>query len=765
MKASKKLLALLLALTMVLSLAACGGKTDNANETKPAANAGETTPAAVEAEPSTLVSALEQGLEGKFSPFFALSAGDQDISDMVQVYLFPVDRVSNPIMTSIEGETRSYNGNDYTYNGLADVTVTENDDGTVFYDFTMRDDIVFSDGTGADIDDVIFGLYVVLDPTYDGNQTLYSLPIKGLEEYRSGMEPLYSLLVAAGEDNTDFTYWDEATQTKFWSEGMPAAGEKFAQSILDYVVTSGYNAPEDSVSAKAANWGFTVPENGTVADMWNIMVEQYEKDYATLSDTEVASGSLWSYMDPEYQVGVQTGESAANVSGIERTGDYSLRITTTEVDATAIYQFAGAVAPMHYYGDESLYDYANNSFGFPKGDLSIIKSKTTAPMGAGPYTFKGYSDGVVYLESNPTYFEGEPKIKYLNFKESTEADKVPGIVSGSLDIGDPSYSTEIANQIADYNGTEDLEGPVLTTKLIDYRGYGYVGVNPNLVKVGKDPYSEESKNLRKAIATMIAVYRDEGIDSYYGETASIINYPISNTSWAAPQVTDDGYKIAYSTGVDGQPIYTDGMTMEEKYAAAEAAALAYFEAAGYTVEDGKLTAAPEGAKMQYTVEIGANGTGDHPTFLTLKNVGDALAKIGFKLDVNDHANANDLYATYQTGVAELWCAAWRAGSDPDMFQLYHSQGSTNYYHIQEEELDQLIEDARASTNQTYRKSLYMAAMEIVMDQAVEIPIYQRSECYLFSSERVNTATIEPDMTPYWGWKSGIVTLETLSASK
>ena len=124
------------------------------------------------------------------------------------------------------------------------------------------------------------------------------------------------------------------------------------------------------------------------------------------------------------------------------------------------------------------------------------------------------------------------------------------------------------------------------------------------IKVGSDPASEQSKDLRKAIATILAVYRDEGIDSYYGDSASVINYPISNTSWAAPQVTDDGYQIAYSTDVNGNPIYTDGMSTEEKYEAAAQAALGFFEAAGYTVEDGKLTAAPEGAKLGYQVNIG-----------------------------------------------------------------------------------------------------------------------------------------------------------------
>ena len=279
------------------------------------------------------------------------------------------------------------------------------------------------------------------------------------------------------------------------------------------------------------------------------------------------------------------------------------------------------------------------------------------------------------------------------------------------------------------------------------------------VKVGDDPASEESKNLRKAIATVLAAYRDESIDSYYGDTASVINYPISSTSWAAPQVTDDGYQVAYSTDVDGNAIYTEGMTAEDKYAAALQAALGYFEAAGYTVEDGKLTAAPEGAKLNYQVNIGANGNGDHPSFLLLKNASEALATIGFTLNVNDIATASELYQSYQSGVAEMWVAAWQSTPDPDMYQVYSSKGTTNYYKINDPDLDELIVAARMSTDQTYRKGLYKAAMDVVLDWAVEVPVYQRCECYIFSTERVNMSTVTPDMTPYWSWMSEVQTLE------
>ncbi|EKC52609.1 bacterial extracellular solute-binding protein, family 5, partial [human gut metagenome] len=71
------------------------------------------------------------------------------------------------------------------------------------------------------------------------------------------------------------------------------------------------------------------------------------------------------------------------------------------------------------------------------------------------------------------------------------------------------------------------------------------------------------------------------------------------------------------------------MSTEDKYAAALNAALGYFEAAGYTVENGQVTAAPEGAAMEYTVNIGGSGNGDHPTFQVLTNAAAALKTIGF----------------------------------------------------------------------------------------------------------------------------------------
>ena len=751
MKHAKKLLALLLALAMVLALAACGGSGTPAASGSGAAS-GSADNGGSEHAANTLVAAAT-GFESKFSPFFAASADDQDVVDLTQLGLLVSDREGSPVLKSIEGETRTFNGTDYTYKGISDIDIVHNDDGTVDYNVTIRDDLKFSDGEPVTIDDAIFSMYVFNDPTYDGSVTMYSCPIVGLEEYRQNNTTLSALLASLGEDNTDFSLVTEEQQTAFWkavNEGLVA----FAQEIVDYVKQA-TESPDLSVADAASQWGFDLDASATIKDFAMAIGAQYDWNFSAM-EAETAGSALADLIPEDVYnystTNVATGESAPNIAGIVRTGDYSMTVTTSKFDATFIYQLGIPVAPLHYYGDTAQYDYDNNSFGFPKGDLSIVREKTTTPLGAGAYTFANYADGTVYLDANPSYFDGEPKTAHINLKETQEADMLTGVQSGTLDIANPSYSKQVAQQIAEYNGTDELAGPVMTTELVDYRGYGYIGIAANNVKVGNDPASEQSKDLRKAIATVLAAYRDEGIDSYYGETADVINYPISNTSWAAPRVTDSGYKVAYSVDVNGNDIYTSGMTAEEKYDAALQAALGYFEAAGYTVTDGKLTAAPDGAKLEYMVNIGGGGQGDHPTFLILKNAADAFAKIGFTLTVNDLANASELYASYQSGVAEMWCAAWQATADPDMYQLYHSQGSTNYYQINDSDLDEYIMTARESDDQSYRKGLYKAAMEIIMDWGVELPVYQRSEAYVVSSERVDISSLPSDMTPYWGWK-------------
>ena len=786
----KKLSLGLAAVMTVASLSACGKDNTSSDGTNTETGASESTEVSTSTGADTLVVGKDT-FGSKFSPFFATLAYDQDVSDMVSIGLLASDREGNIVMKSIEGETIAYNGTDYTYNGIADCDVTQNDDGTVVYDFTLRDDIKFSDGEPLTADDVIFSMYVFADPTYDGAATFYTLPIKGMEDYRSGMDSLGNIILAAGRDNTDFTTFTEDQMNAYWA-AVDEEGEKFAQDIVDYCVANYPDYLESVGNSEVAlgmfAWGFgDVNDDGTVltgagtgteyniadltiADYWTELQAKYENDLVTLSETEAAGDDLFTMLNedyPEFTQGVTTGDSAANISGIEKTGDYSLRVTMDKFDAVAIYQLAVAVAPLHYYGDTSKYDYDNNMFGFTKGDLSIVKDKTTQPLGAGPYKFDSYENGVVTFTANENYYKGEPKIKTILFKETPESDKLTGVASGTFDISDPSMSVDVLKNIKNYNSNGEVTGDVLTTDLVDNLGYGYIGINANVVKVGDDKASEASKDLRKAFATIFAAYRDTVINSYYGEMATVIQYPMSNTSWAAPKPADEGYQIAYSVDADGNSIYTADMTDEQKYEAALQASISFFKAAGYTFDEatGKFTAAPEGAEMTYEVIIPGGGTGDHPAFGILTAAKEALATIGITLQINDPSDSSVWNNALEANTAEMWAGAWDATVDPDMYQVYHSDNAngkgtnSNHYSIEDADLDEMIIAARNSADQSYRKATYKECLETILDWGVEIPTYQRQNAVVISTERVNVSTMTPDITTFWGWTNDIEKLE------
>lgn len=102
-----------------------------------------------------------------------------------------------------------------------------------------------------------------------------------------------------------------------------------------------------------------------------------------------------------------------------------------------------------------------------------------------------------------------------------------------------------------------------------------------------------------------------------------------------------------------------------------------------------------------------------------------------------------------------------------MYQTWHSKnvvgapGSTgsNHAYLIDEQLDQLIMDARTSSDQEYRKAIYKECLDIIKDWGVEVPYYQRQEMYVVSAERVNVDTITPDVTPYWNWMNDIQNME------
>ena len=67
-------------------------------------------------------------------------------------------------------------------------------------------------------------------------------------------------------------------------------------------------------------------------------------------------------------------------------------------------------------------------------------------------------------------------------------------------------------------------------------------------------------------------------------------------------------------------------------------------------------------------------------------------------------------------------------------------------------LTRVIDAARETLDEDIRKEYYAEALDIVMELAVELPTYQRSDLFAYNSDIIDVSTLTPkeDLTPYNG---------------
>ena len=129
---------------------------------------------------------MTDNLDGLFNPFFSTSASDGTIVSMTQIGMLSSDTDEN-------GDAQVAFGPDYAvvvldYESKYDINgISEKPDekkGVTTYTFVIKNGIKFADGKPLTIEDVLFNMYVYLDPVYTGSSTMYSTDIQGLSQYR-----------------------------------------------------------------------------------------------------------------------------------------------------------------------------------------------------------------------------------------------------------------------------------------------------------------------------------------------------------------------------------------------------------------------------------------------------------------------------------------------------------------------------------------------------------------------------------------------------
>ena len=156
------ILCLIMCFTAVFSLASCTG------------DGGPTVP-------SALVMASE-ALDGVFNPFFSTTGADGSVVGMTQIGMLTTgyeQKADGSFQATVAfGDNEAVVTKDFmeTYNSSLDTTT---------YTFVIKNGVKFSDGKALTIGDVLFNMYVYLDPVYTGSSTMYSTDIQGLANYRT----------------------------------------------------------------------------------------------------------------------------------------------------------------------------------------------------------------------------------------------------------------------------------------------------------------------------------------------------------------------------------------------------------------------------------------------------------------------------------------------------------------------------------------------------------------------------------------------------
>ena len=115
---------------------------------------------------------MTQELNGLFNPFFSTSGTDMDVVGQTQLSMFTTDEDGKIAF----GDDEAVIVKDYEMKSEGNKSV---------YYFVIKNGIEFSDGTPLTMNDILFNMYVYLDPAYTGSTTMYSTKIEGLQAYRT----------------------------------------------------------------------------------------------------------------------------------------------------------------------------------------------------------------------------------------------------------------------------------------------------------------------------------------------------------------------------------------------------------------------------------------------------------------------------------------------------------------------------------------------------------------------------------------------------
>jgi len=292
------------------------------------------------------------------------------------------------------------------------------------------------------------------------------------------------------------------------------------------------------------------------------------------------------------------------------------------------------------------------------------------PVGTGPFRFASWDRGQrVVLEKNPAYWRGPVKVERVIYRPIVEDQaRLTELMTGGLDL--------IVGVPADYVGKLEQSPNVSILKQTGAHVW-YLGINNQ-----KKPFDD--KRVRQALN--FAVNKDAIVRDVLKGTGTLSKGPVLPGTWGAdPALKAYPYDPEKAKKLLAEAGYPNG-----------------FSATMWVPESGSGMQAP--VAMSTVMQSNLKAVGVNVTLQTME-WGAYLTKLRSK--------EQDLFAL-----------SWMAGTeDPDMvmYPLLHSSQWTpvgpNRALYKNARFDELLQQARLTTDQAKRAQLYKEAQRILVDDA------------------------------------------------
>ena len=149
----------------------------------PADSSSSDAPKGLDNETDALVFSSGE-FDGVFNPFFATSAYDTGVVGQTQIGMISSDETGNNVVFGKDEPVVTLDYSEIMYDAEGRITQEGDKDGTTVYQMVLKNNILYSDGQPLTAHDVLFNMYVYLDPNYTGSSTMYSTDIVGLDNYQ-----------------------------------------------------------------------------------------------------------------------------------------------------------------------------------------------------------------------------------------------------------------------------------------------------------------------------------------------------------------------------------------------------------------------------------------------------------------------------------------------------------------------------------------------------------------------------------------------------